>query len=257
MPPARDFLLRGLLAGLIAGVAAFGIAYLIGEPALNAAIAVEHATADPGHQHPPGEEHADGLEVSRPLQATLGLLTGTVLTGTTLGGLAGVLTALALGRLGTLSPRATALLVAGIGFLSLSFVPYLGYPPSPPGAADPDTIGIRTACYLILIAISLIAAVAAALVARRSAAVWGPWYAALAAVGGYLVLIILALALLPRYDEVSAGFPAGVLYDFRVASLLTQLTLWAVLGVALAELVGRLVGAASRRRAVPADGSAR
>ena len=257
MPPAREFLLRGLLAGLIAGIAAFGVAYLIGEPALNAAIAAEHANADPGHQHPPGEEHADGLEVSRPVQATLGLLTGTVLTATTLGGFAGVLTALAIGRFGTLGPRATALLLTGIGFLSLSFVPYLGYPPNPPGAASPDTIGNRTAGYLILIAIALLAAVAAVLLARRQAAAWGPWYATLAAVGAYLVLIVLALALLPRHDEVSVGFPAGVLYDFRIASLLTQLTLWAVLGVALAELVGRLVEAPSRRRPVPADGSTR
>jgi predicted cobalt transporter CbtA len=31
-----------------------------------------------------------------------------------------------------------------------------------------------------------------------------------------------------------------VLYEFRVASLITQLTLWATLGVALGELLHRL-----------------
>ena len=36
---ARDFLVRGLLAGLIAAFAAFGVAYVVGEPPVRAAIA--------------------------------------------------------------------------------------------------------------------------------------------------------------------------------------------------------------------------
>ena len=55
-----------------------------------------------------------------------------------------------------------------------------------------------------------------------------------------------AIGLMPSYDEVPGDFPASVLYAFRTASLATQLTLWAVLGVALAELVHRLT-----RRALP------
>ena len=43
-------------------------------------------------------------------------------------------------------------------------------------------------------------------------------------------------------------FPASVLYDFRRASFLTQLTLWSVLGVVLAELVGRLSGRTAAER---------
>ena len=42
--------------------------------------------------------------------------------------------------------------------------------------------------------------------------------------------------------------PEPVLYDFRRASFLTQFTLWAVLGVVLAELVGRLSGRTSSDR---------
>jgi predicted cobalt transporter CbtA len=45
---------------------------------------------------------------------------------------------------------------------------------------------------------------------------------------------------MPTYDEVPSDFPASVLYTFRRASLATQLTLWTVLGVALAELGHRL-----------------
>jgi predicted cobalt transporter CbtA len=40
---------------------------------------------------------------------------------------------------------------------------------------------------------------------------------------------------------VPAGYPATLLYNFRIASFATQLTLWGVLGVVLAELGHRLV----------------
>ena len=48
------------------------------------------------------------------------------------------------------------------------------------------------------------------------------------------------IGLMPSYDEVPAGFPASLLYDFRLASFGTRLALWAVLGVGLAELIFRL-----------------
>ena len=43
MLTARTFLVRGLLAGLIAGVVTFGVAYLVGEPPVASAIAFEES----------------------------------------------------------------------------------------------------------------------------------------------------------------------------------------------------------------------
>jgi predicted cobalt transporter CbtA len=62
---------------------------------------------------------------------------------------------------------------------------------------------------------------------------------------------------MPSYDEVPADYPATLLFDFRMGSLLTQVTLWAVLGVALAELLARLVlrPAAGTRPTAPLVGS--
>jgi predicted cobalt transporter CbtA len=247
MTSARDFLVRGLLAGLFAGLVAFGVAYAVGEPSVNAAIAIEESgaieEAAGGHHH--GEEatvseEAAAAVVPRSLQSTLGLLTGTTIAGVTLGGLVGVLSALALGRLGRLGVRGVSLAVASMGFVSVSLLPFLGYPPNPPAVGHPETIGTRTALYFIMIAISIIAAVTAVLVGRRLAARWGTWYAILTAVAGYLLVTLTAIALLPSYSEVPAGFPATILYQFRVASLMTQLSLWATLGVALGELLYRL-----------------
>jgi predicted cobalt transporter CbtA len=50
---------------------------------------------------------------------------------------------------------------------------------------------------------------------------------------------ITAIALLPTYSEVPTDFPATVLYEFRMASLATQLSLWATIGLALGELLHR------------------
>ncbi len=266
----RDFLVRGLLAGLLAGIVAFGVAYAVGEPPLSAAIAVEESGSGEPHQHDGDQGHpaepaepADGAtatEVPRTLQSTVGLLTGTAVAGTALGGLLGVLSAFALGRLGRLGPRGVPLTLAGIGFVSLTLVPFAGYPPNPPAVGDPATIQTRTALFFILTAISVIAAITATAVARVLAPRWGWWYAALAAVGGFVLVAAAAVGLLPHYDEVSADFPASVLYEFRAASLLTQLALWASLGVGLGELVHRLLarrqGTGETRPAVEADAAA-
>ena len=237
---ARDFLVRGLLAGLIAGLAAFGVAFVAGEPTLDAAIAIEHSTGHDDETHPDAEASADTV-VPRWLQASGGLLTGTLVAGVTLGGLVGVLTGLAAGRLGKLGARGTALAVTAIGFVAIDVVPFVAYPPNPPSIGHSETIGQRTALYFVLMAISVISATAAVLLGRRAANRWGSWYSSLAAIAGYLVTMTVVIALMPGYDEVPAGFPASLLYQFRLASFGTGLVLWAVLGIGLAELTSRLL----------------
>ena len=253
MITARDLLVRGLLAGLLAGIATFFVAYAVGEPSVGAAIAVEesgehaadghtHGSADAGSTDTgaAADDHEHGTEVPRSLQSTAGLATATVVAGVTLGGLVGVVTALALGRFGRLGVRGTVLLVTGLGFVATYVVPFLAYPPNPPAVGQADTIGMRTALYFVLVAVSLVAGVTAVLVARRLAPRWGSWYATLACGAAYAVVLGVTIALMPTYDEVPADFPATVLYGFRRASLLTQLTLWGVVGLATAELAHRL-----------------
>src|SRR4029453_11037370 len=200
MTSARDFLVRGLLAGLLAGFVAFVVAYVVGEPSVNDAIALEESA------------HGGGAEmVPRAIQSTVGLLTGTAIAGVALGGLLGVLSALALGRLGRLGVRGVSLSLAAIGFVSVSLMPFVAYPPNPPAIGHPDTIGVRTALYFIMLAGLVIAAVAAVLVGRELAERWGTWYATLSAIGGYLLVTLTAMALLPSYSEVPGDYPAMLL----------------------------------------------
>lgn len=231
---ARTFLINGLLAGLLAGFAAFLVAHYVGEPPVDAAIALEEAGAA---QHE-DTHHEDDAVVSRQNQSTWGLLTGTLAIGTALGGLTALGAAAAAGRFGGARVGQTTALVALIGFVSVSLVPFLKYPATPPAVGSGDTIGDRTTAYFVFLAISVLAAVISTVVATRLLSRWGTYRTVLVTAGGYLAVMILAAALMPTVDEVGR-FPATLLWEFRRASALTLATLWGVLGIALVGLVGR------------------
>ncbi|MDO9379437.1 MAG: CbtA family protein [Nocardioidaceae bacterium] len=254
----RTFLVRGLVAGLLAGFAAFAVAYVVGEPPVDAAIQIEesgaaapaeteahsHAEGTEAHSHDEasateGHSHGEDAAVSRGEQSTGGLLTATVVFGTALGGIVGVVTAFATGRLGRFGPAASAGVVTGLGFLAYYLVPYTKYPPNPPAVGSGDTIGARTADYFSMVVVSVVAVVVAVAVARAIAARRGAFTGIAAAAVGYVVVVVVAGLLLRTHQEVPDTFPAALLWQFRLASLMTQAALWGVLGLVLAGLLDR------------------
>lgn len=232
-------LLRGMLVGVLAGLIGFGFLKLAGEPTVDRAIAFETQLdeAKAMAEHHPAEEEAP--LVSRPVQAGIGLFTGVILYSAALGGLFALTFAATYGRIGALSPRAAAALLAALGFVAVHLVPGIKYPPNPPSVGDPDTIGLRTALYFSLIAVSLIAMVAAGMLRSRLQPRLGAWNSWLVAGAAYLALMTVVGRALPRIDEVPAQFPADVLWHFRVASLGAQLILWTTLGLAFGALAER------------------
>ncbi|MDR7251896.1 putative cobalt transporter CbtA [Nocardioides sp. BE266] len=240
----RTFLVHGLLAGLLAGVAAFVVAYTVGEPQIDKAIALEEAASATAADH----EHSDGAAahshddedavVSRSTQSTLGLATGTLGLGVVLGGFTGLLAAVGLGRLGGLRPAASTALVALLAAVSFSVVPFLKYPATPPAVGSGETIDSRTAVYFGFLTISVVGVLAAVSVARRAARRWTGVPGVLAGAATYVVVVAVAAVAFPKIDELG-DFPASILWDFRVSSLLTLLAMWAVIGAALTALVDR------------------
>ncbi len=218
-------LARGLLAGLLAGLFAFGFARTFGEPEVDRSIAFEEQV-----KQAKGEAAEPEL-VSRPTQAGIGLFTGVVVYGIALGGLFSLVFAAAYGRAGPLSARATAALLAAAGFLVVVLVPALKYPPNPPAIGEPGTIGLRTALYFIMIAISLASCVLAIGLGRRLCERFGAWDGALLAIAAFVLVIAVAQSLLPDINEVPDRFSAVVLWRFRIASLGLQAVLWASLGI--------------------------
>ena len=239
---ARQLLVRGMLVGLAAGLLAFAFAYVFGEPFVQKAIDFEDQLARLHHEPP------DPEIVSRGVQRTLGLLTGTTVLGVALGGTFSLVFAGVYGRVGRLHARATSALLALAAFVTITLVPATKYPPNPPTVGNPATIDRRTLLFFAMIAVTIVAAIAALRIRRDLLARLGDWNATIAAVGAFAVLIAAAELILPGVHEVPAGFPADVLWHFRVASLGTNAVLWATIGLGFGALAERLIAAPPSRR---------
>lgn len=226
----RQLLIRGMLVGVLAGLSGFAFAWLFGETQIDLAIAFEDHVRQLAGEAPEPEL------VSRAVQSTVGLLTGMLVYGCALGGILSLVFAYVQGRIMRLSPRATAAIVALSGLTVLILVPQIKYPANPPSVGDPATIGLRTGLYFEMIALSVVAAIAGVRVARKLVGQFGRWNAVLAGVGVYLVAMIVTMLVLPPVDEVPAAFVAVTLWHFRLASIGTNLVVWAVLGLGFGAL---------------------
>lgn len=254
-------LLRGMLVGILAGLLCFVFLRVFGEPQVERAIAFESrhgaVAAAEGHHHAAeaGAEAgaADGAEepevelVSRSTQAGLGLFTGVVVYAAAFGGLFALVFAAALGRMGDFGPRATSAFLAAAGFVSVYLVPSLKYPANPPAVGDPGTIGMRTSLYFAFVALSLAAVIAAAMARRRLLARLGGWNASLLAGAAYLAVVLAVGLLLPGVDEVPEGFPASLLWQFRIASTGSQFLMWTIIGLVFGALTERTAAATGGR----------
>jgi predicted cobalt transporter CbtA len=228
-------LVRGLLAGLIAAGATFVFAQIFGEPQIDKAIAYEEAhtpAPEPGHA-------AEPEVVSRDTQSTFGLGVGVFLAGVALGGIYAVVFAFANGRIAGIGTRGTALVVAALGFVVVYLVPFLKYPPNPPAVGNEDTIGRRTVLYISMVVLSILIAVVATNIAPALCRRFGTWNGVIVTGLVALALLAIAYAAMPGYNDVPAGYPANVLYGFRMASLGAQFVLWTTLGLAYGAIVER------------------
>ena len=230
----RTLLICGLVAGVVAGALAFAFESVVGEPAVDAAIAYEEANA---------AAVGAGEAVSRDVQKGFGLLSASVVYGLALGGLFALVFALGYGRIGRgrWTPGRTALGLAAAAFLVVFLVPSLKYPPNPPAVGDPATIGQRTALYLTMVGISIAAAVAGWRLRRALAARVDGDTASVLGVLGYVTIVTAAALALPGAGAVPATFPADTLWEFRQASIGAQLVLWSAIGVVFALLAQRVM----------------
>jgi predicted cobalt transporter CbtA len=226
------FLLRrGVAAGGAAGVVAAAVIWLVVEPVLRRALALEAAEmAHAGH-------HEEPL-VSRDAQVLGGALTTVVV-----GVLFGVVFAVVFARLRHRLPGGTdfgrSVMLAALGFGVFSLLPAVTYPANPPGVGDPATVTERTLLYVLSVLMGLLVVTVVAMVHRavsgrrlRSGQVVGV-DALVAGVG-----LVAVLTLLPSSpDQVPADIPADLLWDFRLASLAQLASMWAALGLVFGLLL--------------------
>ena len=257
----KRLIARGLLAGLIAAVLAFVFARLCAEPVIARAIAFEDGRTDAEDAH---GVHEHGAELfTRGVQSNIGLGFGVLIFGVAMGALFAVLFCVVYSRVSDRAeapgPRALSVQLAVAAFVSVYLSPFVKYPPNPPAVGQSDTIGARTTWYLVSVLASVVLAAGAVWLAGRLERRFGSWNAGLLAVSSYVVTVAVVLALLPTMDEtpvplrdasgaiIYPGFPADVLYEFRLLSLTTQLVLWVVIGLVFSTLASRLLSERSDR----------
>ena len=255
-------LLRGMLVGIVAGFLSFAFLKVVGEPQVDRAIAFETRMDDARARAAADDARAKGLPapvgeaepdlVSRTTQAGIGLLTGVGVYNVAFGGLFALVFAFVYGRMGGLGPKATAAMLAGLGFVAVYVVPNLKYPANPPSVGAPETIGTRTGLYFSMILVSLVAMIAAGKLRLLLLDRLGRWNAALVAGAFYLGAVLVAGLLMPEVNEVPELFPAVVLWQFRIASVGAQIIMWASIGLLFGAVADRVLAtrasAPSRRR---------
>lgn len=224
-----SYLRRGVLAGLLAGLLAGVFSYFFGEPAVDRVLLLEE---DAG---------TFNEVVSRPAQR-LGLVVATALYGTALGVIFAFLFSRFRDRMNAVHDWDRSLRLSGALFAGFFFLPFLKYPSDPPGTGDPDNLGYRTAAYLLAVTLCLLALLVAWYFSRFLKERNVKASVRQVAVGAGLVLMLSGLfLLLPPATDVG-DFPGGVLWDFRLATLGTQIVLWAGIGVIFGALCERKSG---------------
>lgn len=270
----RKLILWGALAGAVAGLLAFVFARIFAEPQIQAAIDYESGrSAAEDAMNQGGGQSMAGMDMevfSRAVQANLGIGAGMVLFGVAMGALFAVVYTVCLGRVGRLRPRTLAVLVAGAGFLAIYLVPFLKYPANPPAIGNPETIGPRSALYLVMVVASVAFLGGALWLGRRLQSRLGNWNATLVAALGFAVVMGVLMAILPPFGHLAAnvaehgvqptetplplknpagvivypGFPADTLFQFRFYSVIAQVILWGALALLFGPLAERVLNRA-------------
>jgi hypothetical protein len=258
---------RGILAGAIGGLLAFVFARIFAEPQIQQAIDYEGGrdTAQQALDKTAGMA-MEAAPFSRAVQGNVGIGVALIFFGAAMGALFAVAYALYLGRSGRLRPRNLALLVAGGGFLGIYLVPFLKYPANPPAIGHEETIQLRSSFFLLMTAASVLFLVLSVWLGKRLQPRFGNWNATLIAGGVFIAATAVVMLILPSFGELAAnreyhqatetpapltdanghivfpGFPADLLFNFRLYAVGAQLILWAAIGLVFAPLAERLLG---------------
>lgn len=233
-------LLKGMMAGILAGLVAFTFAHHFGEPQVDRAIGLEESLSAHAHQHSASAESGEEQEIfSRQTQSGVGLMAGMVLFGAALGGGLALVWAFSYQRIGPPNPRVLALCLALAGFLAMGLMPGLKYPPNPPAVGSPDTIGYRTGLYFLMMLFSIGIVISSTWLSRQLTPRFGSGNAIMWSVLSGVALMLVVCILMPTVNEVPDHFPADLLWNFRMSSFGTYLVLWGVIGVVFGALVER------------------
>lgn len=221
----KTLLRNGVLAGLGAGATLAVVLVALGERAIGRAVELEGAGTTGAHDE----------MFTRSAQTAGGVL-GALMYGAVLGVVFAVAFTVLRHRLPAATDFRRSVVLAAVGWLATVGVPFVLYPPNPPGIGDASSVGRRTVAYLLAIAWGL-GAVAASARAGRQLSERGRSEAAVGAASLLLFVALVVVAALLFPARLSAGpLPADLVWDFRLTSLAGTTACWAALGLAFGAL---------------------
>lgn len=246
----RAYLVRGLKTGLVAGLVLGLFVALLANPMIAAVegLAGEHADAGAGESHDHGA-HDQGAHDGGHAAGDHGVVSAT--TASAVGVLSAVFWGLLLGVgafglvyyfLEPAIPGSTAVqsaLVAAGGFLAVSGVPWLAFPPQPPGVEPALSIEVRLVLYGTLVVAGLAACLAGGYACERLKTRSRGW----ALVGGLAPMgVLAAVALLAPVPPVEHSLSASLVTAFRAQIVFGQVLVWTALAATHAWLCRRDAG---------------
>ena len=218
-------LISGALAGLVWGSANL---FLV-EPYLDESIGIENQNLFASGEADDTLEFWVEYEGYRSWQKSGQMLAGVIL-GTSIGALFGIVFALSRNSLPGNNNIKKALVLAGIMWVTIYFIPFLKYPANPPTVGEADTVVLRSILYLSLIAISGFGAVGFYKISKKFTG-----RKKLVCLVGYVVFISTIFVVMPENpDDITA--PMDLVNGFRIMSVLAVSTYWIAIGLILGIL---------------------
>ena len=218
-------LVSGFSAGIIHGLVNLAVV----EPFLDAAIGIENQNLFASGKAQDTPQFWQEFNTYRIWQKGGEVLAGGIL-GLSIGALFGLVFAYSRHILPGQNHVKKALVLAGIMWFTLYFIPFLKYPANPPTVGDPETIVLRTLLYVGFVALSGLGALGFYKTSKKIHK-----SKRFAVPIGYALYIAAVFILMPESpDEVIA--PLDLLNGFRIVSASTVTMYWIVNAIILGLL---------------------
>ena len=230
-PSMRSIFTAAVVAGLAAALLVAGFHFMVTEPIIEQAIAIEDAAREMEGIH-------DTPVISREIQGRVGLFVGFLIYGVSWALLFGAAYTLSHRVLPGASAARRGMVLAALAYWAVCLVPFLRYPANPPGVGEPATIQYRQDLYIAVLCLSVVSTIASVAIARYLGR--GRPTGILAAVTlGLLIAFAggMYLMLPPNPDPIR--LPLDLVFGFRLHSLAGLTLFWVILGAGFAWLVSR------------------
>ena len=226
------FIFISIISGVIAGLVLAGINMIIVEPLIDKAIEIETSNAMNSGENVDMEE----LTLTRIWQKSGSFIAG-ALMGVAFGSALGIVYLFILKKVLVSNDAKSAFLLSLVMCAVLFVIPFLKYPGNPPAVGNPETIYYRETLYVGFLAVSSIAALGVGILYYKLKNTYNRINIVVPLI--YLALIGLAFVVFPPTPD-NMSISMDLVNSFRIASGMTMVLFWIVLGISFGLLWHKL-----------------